>query len=113
VSCWRGSDRSWRTLPNDVRETAARLKTSHRKSASIAGQTEDAHKRAIWEMGVNWARATCSDILLQSLMYVIAENIFRILLKASFHVSLLFEVMLYYVIHLLLAFHKPWGRAVA
>ena len=89
-----------------------------REPAGIAGQTEDAHKKAIWETGINWARARCNDILLQSLMYVIGANIFRILLKASFHVSLLFEVMLRYVtlcyvIHLLLAFHKPWGRAVA
>jgi hypothetical protein len=81
-------------------------------SASIAGQTENAHKRAIWETGTNWARATCNDILLQSLLYVIAENIFRILLNASFHLSLLSEVLLgyvmsRYVIHLLLAFHKP------
>jgi len=67
-----------------------------RESASIAGHTEDAHTKAVWGKCINWARATCNEILLQSLMYLIAENIFRILLKASFHISLLFEVMLCY-----------------
>jgi len=60
------------------------------EAASIAGQTKDDHKKAIWETGTNWAPATCNDIHLQSLMYVIAENIFHILLKASFYVSWLF-----------------------
>jgi hypothetical protein len=60
------------------------------EAASIAGQTEGAHNKAMWETGTNWAPATCNDIHLQSLMYVIAENIFHTLLKVSFYVSLLF-----------------------
>jgi hypothetical protein len=94
VSCWGGSNRSWRTLRNDAgRQRDYRLHTIT-VYASIAGQTEDAHKKAIWETDINWARATCNDILLQSLMHVVAENIFRILLSASFYASLLFEVVM-------------------